>query len=769
MSLKFKYIYLLIAFLLLPYELIFYSLVNRFNFLNFITKGRSYDYEPFPLNFIADFQYDILYNTKYSWVLYFLPLFFLWVNTQVIKENKNKLKGDLFDFISSYLPYFVLNYIFYRTYYFYCKFSKPIETVSLCEQTDNYFYFSILFLSVYFVIFKPNYLVKNLKSTFFIILLFFTFNLSGSGYLGNFPGVYVHYQDLFSLETIFVFLLLIILHKYLKEDIFVLRSIVLLLSTALYFKSIFFVILLVASLIIFKELKYKILQIYEFIFAIYLIISISFSSLTYGGNWDSLDLINEFYSFALTPSLIDYFPQYNYLLPIILKPIILSFNDVIFQFNLLMGSITLFSLGLILRLLQKLSTNNFLLYVVVFFGFGFNFYSIGNQLTPTNLDLINGNVESLVNIFQTIPLRIYMYSIFIFIFVKHLMNKHNKKLKLFISCILVFALLDNPFVGLSLTISYLSYEFITNFGFLKLRNFINNFWPILLLNITFVLFIFFNQEFKHLYLFINSTGFTDAWFLQFHYFGFHIFALFINLFIFIFCIQQINSSLSEDLQTKVEFLLFNTIFVFVYFVYFVGRSHPENLFVVLIPFLINVLIFFEVNKENKKINVINIVFLLIFSSGIIQMRYTPSIIDYIDNIYVNEINLEFLNLEVNGERSDNIIVNPVLDNHIVEKVDNKNLIVFSRFGSIVSHLNSLNGFTPLISNVIFSEFQCSKVLKIIKKPNYEFVLISKDPYVTQSYYTSCFKEHISSLLENEDHFNLIFEDVNYRLFKKNDY
>lgn len=767
MKIKFKYLYFFIIFISFPYELTFTYFVKNFSFLNFITRGKNYDYEPFPLNLIADLHYDILFeNANYTSFIYFLPIFYIFITNSLIKEGKYKSVGNLNDFITSYLPYFIMNFIFYRLYFYYCKFSKPIETVSICEQTDNYFFFSVMFLFIFFIFFKPKYCIQSSRSSLIFALLLLTYNLLGSGFIFNYPGIYVHYQDIFRFDSSLILLISFLILNYLRSNKLLFRLVILLLSLTLYFKSVLPAISIILFFITFKRFRNNVLRIYEIIFSLYLLISISFSSLTYVGSWDTHDLINEFYSFALTPSFIDYFPQYNYLLPLLVKPIILQFSDVIYQFNLLMSVITFISLGLILKVFQNISKTNYLLYVIIFFGFGINFYSINNQLLPSDTDLLNGNTESLLNTFQTIPLRIYMYSIFSFTFIKYLKNKERNIINLFLYFLLIFSSLDNPFVGLCLSVSFLGFEFISNNGFSNFRIFITKNWFLILFNLLFLHFIFFNSQFKHMYLFINSSGFTDAWYLQYHYSGFHIFSLIMNLIIFVFCIQKLNSQTFNEDKLKVEFLIYNSIFVFSYFIYFIGRSHPKNLYIILIPLLISFVIFFDLIKNNKDLKLIRVVLLLIFASGISQIKYTPSIFQYYDDVYLDEINLQYLDLETNEKRSNNIQVDPYLDREIINELGDSNVLLFSRFGSIVSHMNSISGYSPLISNVIFSDYQCTKLLEIINKPINDYVLISRDSYVLQSYYNKCFGEEITPLLENTNFFRLSYQNEFYNLYSK---
>ena len=757
-------IFLVSFFLIFPYELLFQNLISNFGFFSFLKNGKSYDFEPFPLNKIANLQYKFLYEDSLSLgFILLIPTILLLINHFFLANSSNKRYGNVNEFILSYFPYFLLNYIFYRTYYFYCKFSKPVETVSVCESTDIYFYLTILCLFLYITFVNPIYLINKsrlLNTTVVLMTIFFIINLIGDGYLTNYPNIYVYYQNLLNYKAILLTSILFFAFK----DVSLTKKLVIVIATWFYFGSFLFIFITLIFLFFLDRIKPSRQYLFEYIYIFYLIFSIVFSTTLFDGTWDINDLVNEFYSIAKTPNLLDYFPQYNYLLPILVKPILLTFENPLFNFSVLMSLITLISISYVVLLFYKINKKNFTISSVFFLGFCFNFYSSKSSLPPNDFDLINGNFYSLGNYYQAIPLRIYMYCIFIYFFYKYLTNEKSNKLKSLLLFLIVFATVDNPFVGFSLSLSYLGYEFIINYKLPKIKEFVKNFWKLIFFNLFYFYLIFFNSFTKSLFLFLNSPEFTGAWSLNYFHTGFHIFVLIINTIIFIFSVQKTNTK-NIDSLIIFKLLIFNSIFSLIYFIYFIGRSHPTNLYLVMIPLAVSLIISLPLFYREMNLKYINIFIFLIFSNSIVQFTYTPSFFNYFDQLNNKEVKLEFLNF--NDENEGYIKTQNIFSDELLKEVSNKNAIVFSRFGSIVSHMNRINGHSPLISNVIFSGFQCEKTLNILKKTIYDFVIISNDPYVMESYYSNCFSDYILPHLYNENKFKLVLEDNFYILFKKN--
>ena len=181
--------------------------------------------------------------------------------------------------------------------------------------------------------------------------IFFIINLIGDGYLTNYPNIYVYYQNLLNYKAILLTLILFFAFK----DVSLTKKLVLVFAAWFYFDSFLFIFITLIFLFFLDRIKPSRQYLFEYIYIFYLLFSIIFSTTLFDGTWDINDLVNEFYSIAKTPNLFDYFPQYNYLLPILVKPILLTFVNPLINFSVLMSLITLISISYIFLLFYKIN------------------------------------------------------------------------------------------------------------------------------------------------------------------------------------------------------------------------------------------------------------------------------------------------------------------------------------------------------------------------------------------------------------------------------
>lgn len=753
---------------LFPYEMFFEKLFKSTQIFNFLKIGKVIDFEPFPFNLVANIQFKYLSEMQFNYYLFFLlPIFLLGLNYFSFSKTKHLKDVDVNDFFFTYFPFFIINFTFYRTFFYYCNFSKPITTVSECEVVDNYFYFSILLIFIFFVFVKQKYRLTQQKTYFpqVILFLFFTFNLYGDGFLNNYPHAYVYYQDILTFETLIVVIFIFTISNLKISETFK-RFLIFTIATWYLFNSVLIIISSFILFLIFKRSRSNLMDYFEKITVLFLILTISFSNLTFGGSWDTHDLINEFYSFAKTQNIMHIFPQYNYLIPLIFKNLILQFEDVIFEFGILMSFLNLFSISLTILFFYKILKKQVFALVLFFFGFTFNFYSDNQIYPPLRIELEKGNFYSLGNFFQSFPLRYIFYSLVIYFFFNYLNSGKKQSIMLFLQFLIMISILDNPFLGYCLSISYLSYELIDYSFQSQLKLFLKKFIWFIFFNLIYLYFIFFNNFSRHLFSFINESNFADAWYLNFYFSGFHIFALVFNLLIFIYSIQSKIKNISKKYDLRIDILIFNSIFVLLFFVYFIGRSHPDNLYIVLYSVVVNFMIFYNLIIEGRKLIYLKIILLLLISNSIVQLKFIPNFYFYKEHVVTNFNNFQYLNVEIDGVRDSNIIIPTELSSSILNSIGNKNVIVLSRFGSIISHINSINGHSPLIANRVYSDYQCDKLIEIINNERYDFVLLHIDPYVTKIEYHDCFPKIILPLLSKPDKFRIVENYNSFTLYNK---
>ena len=244
--------------------------------------------------------------------------------------------------------------------------------------------------------------------------------------------------------------------------------------------------------------------------------------------------------------------------------------------------------------------------------------------------------------------------------------------------------------------------------------------------------------------------------------------LFLNLFIFIYALNNLKLEIDLDSKILYQFLIFNSFITFLFFIYFLGRSHPYNLYFVLFPFTVVCSLYFYLTILNKKYSVISFLILFLISNSIYQLYTTPNIIQYSENIlFEDEIQLKYLDIETNGNLKGYIEVPTYLQKKSLEYINEDNTLILGKYGSIIAHVNKINGHSPLINPVIVSEFQCVKIKSIIEKQEYSKILISKTPFIYEyNISTDCFRKTILPLLENRLKFSLIYEEDFYKLYSK---
>lgn len=757
-----KELFLFICLLLLiPYELIF-SIIQKVPFLQFILNDDAYDIEPQPFRTIANYQFEIFNKLKPNIFFYILLiLFILFLNHKINKNLENFNNKNLILIFQNYFFYFLISYSLYVNIAYYCNFNADIKITSECETGDYFIYFSVIIITVYYIFLNKNFLTSNdisSKIIFFVIGIFGLLNLRGvDGYLKSYPAIYVSYQSYLNIEVIIIFMLLTFslkLNKNINKLIFIS------LSSLLYFHNMQ-VTLLIIVIYLFIKNKFKNFYIrnLEIIFIFLLLIGTSFSNLVYLQDQDTLDLINEFYSIIKSSSIFNYFPQYHFLIPIILKPILLSFNNVVFEFSLLMSFITLISFLLFLFLFNQINKNKFFLSSVYFLSFTVFITTTGNRLKPSISDLQSGEFISSFHYFQNYPLKLIFYSIFSFWFYKSLFSPKNLIYKFIIYCLLIVALLDNIFIGYVLIVSFLATQFTSEYSSNKLKDFLKDY--IILISFSIIYLVNFAGKYfmQNLFVYFDKE-FTDTISLNFDYFGLHILVLIFNFYILVVA----KNKYFETKNLNFKFLIFNNFVVFLYFIYFLGRSHPYNLYFVLYPFSVVVSISFLLFEFETNLKSFLIAFLL--SAGIYQIHLAPNLIDYYKVIQNDDIQiLRYADFEQNGFQNF-IYVNLKLENDVTETLEIENTIFLSKYGSIIAFYNKLEGYSPFINPVIHSNFQCSKIFDILINEDYGYVYIENTPFVYEyKVFNSCFQEKLLPYIENPKNYVLIFSNNKYQIYK----
>ena len=749
--------------LLIPYEIIFSKVDQKVPFLGFIINDNSYDIEPQPFRTIANYQFEIFNIYKPNIFFYILFILFILFLNHLINKNLAIFKNKNLKFIfQNYFPYFFISYSLYVNIAYYCNFQSYIKYSSQCETGDYFIFFSVILITIYYIFFNKNFVISNAISTkilLFMILIFGLLNLRGvDGYLRSYPNIYVSYQSYLKIEIIIIFLLLIISFKLNKDkDNIIFTS----LFSLLYFHNLQ-IPLLIIGLFIFLKNKYKNFYIknLEKIFIFLLLIGISFSNLVFLEDQDSLDLINEFYSIVKSSSIFDYFPQYHFLIPMFLKTIILGFDNVIFEFSLLMSVITLVSYLLFLFLFNQINKNKSFLISIYFLTFTVFITSKGNRINPSISDIRSGDFISSFHYFQNFPLKIIFYSIFSFIFYKSLLRPKSLIYKFNIYGLLIIALIDNIFIGYVLIVSFLVTQFTSEYDLNKMIDFLKDYLILISISILYLLNYFGKYFIQNLFVYFD-TEFTNKISLNFDYLGFHVLILLFNFYIFVLA----KNKYFETKNLNFKFLIFNNFVVFLYFIYFLGRSHPYNLYLVLYPFAVVISLSFLVFEFETNLRSYFVVFLL--SAGIYQIHLTPNLIDYYKVIKNDDIqNIRYLDLERNGTQNF-IYLNLKLENDVIKSLEVEKTIFLSKYGSIIAFYNKLEGYSPFINPVIHSNFQCSKVIEILRSDDYSFVYIENTPFIYEdNIFTSCFQEKLLPFIENPKNYALIFNNSKYLVYKK---
>lgn len=754
-----KEIFLFICLLLLiPYEIIF-SIIQRVPFSQFILNDDAYDIEPQPFRTIANYQYEIFNVYKPNIFLYILLiLFILFLNHKINKKLENFNNKNLILIFQNYFFYFLISYSLYVNIAYYCNFTDDLKYTSECETGDYFIYFSVIIITVYYIFLNKNFVTSNAissKIVFFLVGLFGLLNLRPN--LRSYPTVYVSYQSYLQIEVIVIFMLLTIslkLNKNINKLIFIS------LASLLYFHNMQ-VPLLIIVIYLFIKNRYKNFYIrnLEIVFIFLLLIGTSFSNLVYLQDQDTLDLINEFYSIIKSSSIFNYFPQYHFLIPIILKPILLSFNNVVFEFSLLMSFITLISFLLFLFLFNQINKNKFFLGSVYFLSFTVFITTTGNRLKPSISDLQSGEFISSFHYFQNYPLKLIFYSIFSFFFYKSLYSPKNLIYKFSIYCLLIVALLDNIFIGYVLIISFLATQFTSEYSCKKLKNFLKDYIILISISIIYLVNFFGKYFMQNLFVYFDKE-FTNKISLNFDYFGLHILVLIFNFYILVVA----KNKYFETKNLNFKFLIFNNFVVYLYFIYFLGRSHPYNLYFVLYPFAVVVTISFLLFEFETNLKSFFVAFLL--SAGIYQIHLAPNLIDYYKVIQNDDIQiLRYVDFEQNGSRNF-IYVNLKLENDVTETLEIDNTIFLSKYGSIIAVYNKLEGYSPFINPVIHSNFQCSKIFDVLVNEDYGYIYIENTPFINKyKVFTSCFQEKLLPYIENSKNYALIFSNNKYQIYK----
>ena len=156
------------------------------------------------------------------------------------------------------------------------------------------------------------------------------------------------------------------------------------------------------------------------------------------------------------------------------------------------------------------------------------------------------------------------------------------------------------------------------------------------------------------------------------------------------------------------------------------------------------------------------------SNSVYQLYVTPNILNYYDNIlFEDEISLKYLDFETGGEILGYIEVPTYLSQEIIKNISNDKVLIFGKYGSIIAHLNGLNGHSPLINPIVVSELQCSSVKTILEKQEYSKVLISKSPFIYEyTKHTDCFEKTILPMLEDTKKYSLLYEEDFYKVYSK---
>ena len=724
----------------IPYEGIFNYLYPRLSSLFKSVPSTNVNNEPLFLKSFADLQYELFIKQLNISFLLILFVFFIFQLANATKKNSYDTFTIRHFLVTNFFYFVFLESLIY-TSRFYCLFSADEIVSTNCEQIDTLLYFGTL-LPLYQVIKRTKYyfLYKNNLINRVIYAIYFSFFLINIGiveFYRFYPGVEVQYQNLLKPNVILFTTLLVFGLKYKinpESNLIILISLSLVLLNSSFNLSLKFFLIFLLLIISFTKIKLKkiILKITEVLLVLIFLISISFKHILLPLTINQKTILNEFSS-TLNGGIFfeDYFNNYNNLFPYFFKLFKSEELSLFLNFKIFMATMSFLILLIISYLLYKLFPNYFLISIFSFIGF--SIITESENFTFFN----NGTFQY----YQTFPLRYFTIITAIFLYYLY---KKNKISHYVITLFNIVIIVDNLYIGISLSIAFILVELIQNLDIYqsKFKNLIKTNKLILLSMFSIFIYIYTFKDSLFLYFSEEYLSLLD---LPIAPLGTHKFTIYSTMIIIFIFSQLIQTSKSKNLIAE-SLILLSAFSVLILYFYFTGRSHPQTFYSVLPIFTLLIILVLNYFLEYSEKNLILYVFpLIILVNGFLNSSDHNNFSFYRDNL--NNYDSEILhNQFLMYESYDNII----LSKNNISTLNNSNVAFLLNYGSIIAIENNLSGHSPFMKYNLTKE-QCNVLEEYLTEKEFEYLVIpsfQEKFYHDDWYYSDCFKNLITYIEQN---------------------